>query len=766
MSCLTSSAVRERVAALIGARWNLILGIVLLNLGSIRVEAVALSIPSETNVIELTVPGSLDYWSDSWSKDSIAQFSPDLSKFIVVVRKGDVLSNTNRYSMLLWHVNELLSGIKAPHEIAALESATNFGDVNEAEWDHDNRTVWFLGQDKDNLQQVFTVDTLTGTLTQITHHATSVLAYSHSADGTSVAYLAERPSLTLWTSRNRQRGIDVSSLQDVCLADLILGRNDVGQKVGRDEAVAADLFVQRYGNVRQMHMVGSANAYDTFLKGPESVSLSPNGRYVVVATDVPAEDVPQAWRDLGVVTKAARPDCRGRARSGRQVYEILDVETGLVRRLLDTPIHSSAIPIWSPQGDTVILSELYMAGPRDRNLARVAGIDTVEFTLATGSATSFAGACYQAVEWEQHNNVLLCRSEVGRTDRPVITELLKSNGTWKRTGERIPARNRLSIELREDMNTPPKLYARLGEQAPFLVLDLNPQLSNLSLAKVKEITWTSGRVGLNRAGLYVPQGYIAGRKYPLVIQGHGWLSDRFSMDGYSPTGYAAQAMAGRGIFVLQVNDMSSFFRYRDHPQPQQEMSDALAIYRSAVRYLASRGLVDERRVGLLGWSHTCDYVAWALTRDPKLFSAAVCAGETTGGYLAFMSNQVGGNSDFRALYGGAPVAPHLHNWLRNSPSFNLDRVQTPLQLYVLSAPLYLPMEWEWYEGLRMLGKPVDMVMLEDATHVLVKPSDRLAVSGGAADWFDYWLNSPHNGHVPSVSGYLSWRAQREGTDAN
>ena len=56
----------------------------------------------------------------------------------------------------------------------------------------------------------------------------------------------------------------------------------------------------------------------------------------------------------------------------------------------------------------------------------------------------------------------------------------------------------------------------------------------------------------SRAGLYWPLNYVAGRKYPLVIQTHGWTPDRFWMDGPWTTAFAAQALAGKGFFVLQV----------------------------------------------------------------------------------------------------------------------------------------------------------------------------------------------------------------------
>src|SRR5882724_7535030 len=42
-----------------------------------------------------------------FSLSSLARFSPDGKKFIVVLRKGNLEKNTNEYSMLLFHTAEV-----------------------------------------------------------------------------------------------------------------------------------------------------------------------------------------------------------------------------------------------------------------------------------------------------------------------------------------------------------------------------------------------------------------------------------------------------------------------------------------------------------------------------------------------------------------------------------------------------------------------------------------------------------------------------------
>jgi dipeptidyl aminopeptidase/acylaminoacyl peptidase len=158
---------------------------------------------------------------------------------------------------------------------------------------------------------------------------------------------------------------------------------------------------------------------------------------------------------------------------------------------------------------------------------------------------------------------------------------------------------------------------------------------------------------------------------------------------------------------------------------------------------------------LLGFSRTGDYLTWVLTRDPELFAAASTA-ESTLGYVSFMSREGGASFDVSALYGGPPVGRHLADWLKHSPSFHLDRVRTPLCINVLCAPLFLPSAFEWFEGLTLLHKPVDMVLFETAEHEIIKPGERMTVSGGNVDWFDFWLNGNEDSDPVKRDQYRRW----------
>jgi hypothetical protein len=103
--------------------------------------------------------------------------------------------------------------------------------------------------------------------------------------------------------------------------------------------------------------------------------------------------------------------------------------------------------------------------------------------------------------------------------------------------------------------------------------------------------------------------------------------------------------------------------------------------------------------------------------------------------------------------------------LKRSPGFLLDKVQTPLQIQALG-PVSLLGEWEWFSGLKRLGKPVDFIYLPTGPHILVKPRDRMVSQREALDWFCFWLKGEEDPDPARAQQYASWRELRKVEDQN
>jgi hypothetical protein len=116
--------------------------------------------------------------------------------------------------------------------------------------------------------------------------------------------------------------------------------------------------------------------------------------------------------------------------------------------------------------------------------------------------------------------------------------------------------------------------------------------------------------------------------------------------------------------------------------------------------------------------------------------------------------------DIDNINGGAsPIGAGLRVWMKKSPGFNLDKVSTPVRLVALGIGSVLS-SWEWYAGLNMQSKPVDFVVLPEANHIGVKPSERAWSQQGLVDWFNFWLLGKEDMDPGKKDEYARWNKLR------
>jgi hypothetical protein len=80
---------------------------------------------------------------------------------------------------------------------------------------------------------------------------------------------------------------------------------------------------------------------------------------------------------------------------------------------------------------------------------------------------------------------------------------------------------------------------------------------------------------------------------------------------------------------------------------------------------------------------------------------------------------------------------------------------------VASGRPYLVFMWEAYAALRLLKKPVDLILLAEDTHVLTNPAVRMASQGGTVDWFLFWLKGEEDFSPAKATQYARWRELRK-----
>jgi hypothetical protein len=512
------------------------------------------------------------------------------------------------------------------------------------------------------------------------------------------------------------------------------------------------------------------------------LALSPNGASLV--TTLPVAEVPQSWETLYQPPFASYPhhihvghqDVQSEEGSVTSQYVRIILRSGSVQGLVDAPTSNDAgwwaagSPSWSSDGQEILLPGTFIKSTANvPSRPCVAVVDL--FSNMTTCVEILKGRTETGFEKGYHA-VFSAHFAEGDKQRVMISFSNRdwsygtieyrhtADNTWKVAQQfnGVPeiGHDGLEVTVRQGLNEPPLLVAA-DKHTSKVVWDPNPQLKDIELEQASVYTWKDKEGQDWIGGLFKPSSYKPGRRYPLVIQTHGFTEFEFRPSGVFPTAFAARALAAVGIVVLQVKEHCPTVT-------PYEGTCVVSGYESAVNQLVSEGLVDPEKIGIIGFSRTCFYVMEALTMGsfhPKAASITDGVMET---YLQYMTAvDWNGNAvvnEFDSMIGAPPFGDGLQQWLKRSPGFNLDKVTSPL-LVVGISPWRSLFMWEPYAGLRCLHKPVDLMILNSTQHVLTNPAVRMASQGGTLDWFRFWLKDEEDPDPTKAEQYSRWRKLRK-----
>jgi dipeptidyl aminopeptidase/acylaminoacyl peptidase len=626
-----------------------------------------------------------------------------------------------------------------------MSSSSNRQALVDIKWLEDNETIAFLGENPGELRQLYVFNIRTRVLTRVTNSPTNVTRYSITPRGDQIAYLAEEPVASIVDDETRREGVLVSSQP---LEKLISGVKGSASG-GRDQL----FFRTQAGVGRRINTLGRMGFHGPF--------LSPDGRYLLMGTFVP--EFPQSWKEY------ANPRLHDlSSQSPAQIeaakierYELIETATGASRILLDAPVRPGwgSEASWSVDSRSIIISDTYLPLEHTRGEEREVRKSlpfVAEVKVPGGEIVKVSNEDLRLLEWDAKANRLIFVA--GRLNWSLEPKVFfrKDGDHWQKVSESRAEAIRPEIVVEQDLNTPPKVYARdHNTQKRALLLDLNPQFKDLRFAKEEEIRWKASDGHEVKGGLYYPVGYVPGTKYPLVIQTHAFVSGQFWIDGPWTTAFAAQPLAGAGIMVLQMDEMDGNY---DNFTPES-VNNQVAVLESAIAHLDSLELIDLNRVGIIGFSATCTDVAYALTHSNYRFAAASLTDGQDGGYFVYISVPTL-RPFLEKINGGVPFGRGLSRWVERSPEFNADKIETPLRIIALG-PRSLLVEWELFVSLSRIGKPTELTYMPDASHVLEKPWERMVSQQGNVDWFDFWLNGHEDPDPAKADQYARWRALRD-----
>jgi len=527
-----------------------------------------------------------------------------------------------------------------------------------------------------------------------------------------------------------------------------------------------ELWVVRKGKSRRVREASTGQPVQVSNLPPQPynvLSLSSDGRAAVVL--VPSKAIPSSWQAYEPEFSFLRihlGDTDTTSDFWPMQYAMVDLNSGNSAPLVDAPnawaLGSADMnqAKWSPDGKKLLLTNTYLplnSGVESEKLKRVH-----HCVAAIVEPASKECSCVVFSTGNRATKYLI-NGSFGESDQEVVLEFWNTpnkttleryqyeNDGWrlagtisdqahqglKRLDRQLDAAS-FSVAIRQDLNTPPALWATDRETGQSnKIWDPNPQLAAFNLGEASEFQWKDNAGYEWRGVLVKPPDYVRGNRYPLVIQTHGFQAGEFITDGAYTTAFAARPLASAGMVVLQMPTK------HDRLVTGDEASDQIEGFGSAIDRLVANGLINPEKVGIIGFSRTCYYVESALIKNPKRYAAATLADGVDESYVQYLLFSVGQSHDDSAqIYGSPPFGSGLRRWTERAPGFHLDQIETPLRIEAI-APASILEEWEIYSSLWKQGKSVDLIYFPTGQHILQKPQERMDSQQGNVDWFCFWL---------------------------
>jgi dipeptidyl aminopeptidase/acylaminoacyl peptidase len=255
----------------------------------------------------------------------------------------------------------------------------------------------------------------------------------------------------------------------------------------------------------------------------------------------------------------------------------------------------------------------------------------------------------------------------------------------------------------------------------------------------ERVTWKS-KDGKEIAGmLYTPRNIKPGIKVPAVLWIHGGPEgqDVFRSDPW------AQYLAQSGYAVLEPNYRGStgygeVFRNLNVEDPNGGEVDDVA---AGAQYLVARGLVDPARIAIGGGSHGGTMVAYAVTRYPDLFAAAMELYGVVDRELFVYRTNPSSAVRWMMKMGGSPTEkPEVYR--RANSLLSVDKIKTPvLILHGEDDPQVPPAESAAFaKALREHHKTYFYFTYPGELHGFTQPAHRLDAWQKQLAFLEHFLN--------------------------
>lgn len=573
------------------------------------------------------------------------------------------------------------------------------GSVSNVQWSPDGRFVSFQSTRHEKTSQVFAIHPDGGEAVRLTDGKAGVLSHAWAPDGRTLAVTRADEADAAAKAREQRFG------------EYAVVRDDYRYVHIWTVAVAAALESPQAGE-------RLTSGSDWSVSG--AVAWAPDGRSLAFSAARTPDLVDGGTADLFIVSTA----------------------DGAVRRVVDQP-GPDRNPVWAPDGRMLAFSTA-MGDPGFYH----ANTEIAVVAAAGGSPTSLTAAFDEdayLVAWTPRGLVFAALQRtaahlfavdpatrvISRLSAPEALAL--SSATLSTDGTTV------AFVAGGPEHLPEVHVSAVAPFVPRRLTDTTAQTRGWTLGTREVVSWTSTDGEPIEGVLVKPADFDPSRRYPLLCVIHGGPTGIDRPTRVDARYYPVDLWAARGALVLKVNYRGSAGygeRFRRLNLDNLGVGDAWDVL-SGIDALVARGLVDNERLGCMGWSQG-GYISAFLTTSTTRFKA-VSVGAGISNWATYYYNT--DITPFTLQYlGGAPEdVPEIYR--KTSPMTHIGAAATPTLIQHGEFDRRVPIAnaYELRLGLERRGVPVEMVVYKGFGHGITKPRAMRAVLEHNLRWFNHYV---------------------------
>ncbi len=261
----------------------------------------------------------------------------------------------------------------------------------------------------------------------------------------------------------------------------------------------------------------------------------------------------------------------------------------------------------------------------------------------------------------------------------------------------------------------------------------------VEFAKSEEWDFVSSAGGTIRGYFLYPLHFDPSKKYPLIVNYYGGTSPVSKSFGGR---YPADVWAGEGyvVYIPQPSGATGFGQ-EFSARHQNNWGETVAgeIIEGAQKFIETHPFVDKERIGCIGASYG-GFMTMLLQTETDMFACAIShAGISS--ISSYWGEGYWGYAYSSEATGDAYPWNRKDIYIDQSPLFSADKIKTPLLLLHGSVDTNVPLgeSLQLWVGLKILGKPVEMIQVEGENHHILTYSKRIEWHNAIMAWFDKWL---------------------------